>query len=264
MYRLLVVVSVLCFASALLVPIEDRIVDGKNADIISHPHQISLQRNERHFCGGSIIAEKYVITASHCTVKIIANNEQSICRVRAGSSFWNQGGITKSIKSIINHPKYEPKSMVYDVAILELYSGFIWSASIKPIKLCSTLLEDDTLTEVTGWGRLAEDNKNLPEQLQEATVKFMNAVTCSSPLYKYGDSIMSSMVCAYEPGQDSCQGDSGGPLSIFDDILKLVGIVSWGRGCAEQGHPGVYCDVSDPEVRSFIYDNCPSVKYVEC
>ena len=52
------------------------------------------------------------------------------------------------------------------------------------------------------------------------------------------------MMCAGEAGHDSCQGDSGGPLTCGEDDKILCGIVSWGRGCALRGYPGVYAKVS--------------------
>ena len=53
------------------------------------------------------------------------------------------------------------------------------------------------------------------------------------------------MMCAGEAGHDSCQGDSGGPLTCGEGQDKvLCGIVSWGRGCALRGYPGVYAKVS--------------------
>ena len=56
--------------------------------------------------------------------------------------------------------------------------------------------------------------------------------------------ITNNMVCAGDNngGEDSCQGDSGGPLIMTngDGEYELIGIVSWGYGCAEAGYPGVY------------------------
>ena len=61
------------------------------------------------------------------------------------------------------------------------------------------------------------------------------------------------MVCAFVPegGKDSCNGDSGGAL-VLKKSGKQVGIVSWGKGCAEKEHPGVYTNVADKEIHDFI------------
>ncbi|KAK2725369.1 hypothetical protein QYM36_000016, partial [Artemia franciscana] len=61
----------------------------------------------------------------------------------------------------------------------------------------------------------------------------------------YGETdVADSMICAGDlanGGIDSCQGDSGGPLYMGSTI---IGIVSWGYGCAYAGYPGVYTQVS--------------------
>ena len=63
------------------------------------------------------------------------------------------------------------------------------------------------------------------------------------------------MFCAGQPkgGKDSCQGDSGGPFVCADDNKPvLVGITSWGFGCAEKEHPGVYAEVSSTQIWGWI------------
>lgn len=63
-------------------------------------------------------------------------------------------------------------------------------------------------------------------------------------------SLPDNMLCAgvLEGGSDSCQGDSGGPLIAADTVhnngaATLVGVVSWGRGCALPQYPGLYAKV---------------------
>lgn len=69
----------------------------------------------------------------------------------------------------------------------------------------------------------------------------MNSTVCAAD-YAGGDyEVTETMICAGEKGKDSCQGDSGGPLASNG---TLVGIVSWGLGCAREGYPGVYTNVA--------------------
>ena len=75
----------------------------------------------------------------------------------------------------------------------------------------------------------------------------MKQNTCNSNAMYSGD-ITDSMMCAADTNEDSCSGDSGGPL--FDsDNNAVVGVTSWGNGCARADSPGVYARISD-EVRS--------------
>lgn len=48
---------------------DGRIVGGKDADIEDFPYQVSLRFLDDHFCGASILSEKYVLTAAHCTIE---------------------------------------------------------------------------------------------------------------------------------------------------------------------------------------------------
>jgi secreted trypsin-like serine protease len=94
---------------------------------------------------------------------------------------------------------------------------------------------------VAGWGSTYEGG-NVTSVLKYTAVKAISNAECARA---YGSSIFDGNLCAYTAGTDSCQGDSGGPLYSYDGTqLTLVGIVSWGRGCARQGYPGVYTRTS--------------------
>jgi trypsin len=63
------------------------------------------------------------------------------------------------------------------------------------------------------------------------------------------------MLCAGGDGQhDACTGDSGGPLlsPLADGGWELIGVTSWGNGCAVSGMPGVFTRLSAPEVHDFV------------
>ena len=72
---------------------------------------------------------------------------------------------------------------------------------------------------------------------------------CDSAYHVY--EITNTMICAWEEDKDSCQGDSGGPMTCGDE--KHCGVVSWGIGCADPKHPGVYAKTS--EFVDWIADN---------
>merc|ERR1711976_441827 len=91
---------------------------------------------------------------------------------------------------------------------------------------------------VSGWGTLSSGGRS-PDTLYAVDVPIVSDSSCRS---SYGQSdIADSMICAGEEGKDSCQGDSGGPLVCG---ISQCGIVSWGYGCAVDGYPGVYTQLS--------------------
>ncbi|XP_055850330.1 trypsin delta-like [Episyrphus balteatus] len=266
MFRLIVVaLSVFCLASARPEgEYDDRIVNGRAANINEYYWQVSIQQYKQHFCGGTIIAPTWILSASHCTEDIIKEGKEHTCQVRAGSSNWSSGGVTKDVAKMINHPKYDTKTVQYDVALIKLVAALIWSASIKPATIINHPLANGAPVEVSGWGQLAEDNQLLPQYLQAVLVNFLPREACMKQPYRYGQQIMDGMVCAVGEDKDSCQGDSGGPLVASNGVACLVGVVSWGAGCAQKNLPGVYCDMTNSLVKSFIQTHCPEAKFANC
>ena len=118
---------------------------------------------------------------------------------------------------------------------------------------------------VSGWGPLSSGGSS-PDTLQAVNVPVVSDADCTDA---YGSDMDGpTMICAGEEGLDSCQGDSGGPMTCGNNddgeadcigisYVKtptqlpfdlhpdpLCGIVSWGRGCALAGYPGVYAQAS--------------------
>jgi len=200
---------------------------------------VSLQTNSGyHFCGGSLVREDYVITAAHC----VQGDSPSQVKVKIGLHNVNgtQGSITKSVSQIIIHPSYSNWSLNNDYAILRLSSPI---TNFEPIQLCTDTSHDEepVMATTMGWGATQSGGwgSNI---LLEVDVPIDDS--CGN--YSNSD-ITNHMVCAgYSGGgYDSCQGDSGGPLIMTnsDGEYELIGIVSWGYGCAEPGYPGVYSKI---------------------
>ncbi|XP_036669252.3 trypsin delta-like [Drosophila suzukii] len=221
----------------LLPQLDGRIVGGTATTISSFPWQISLQRSGSHSCGGSIYSEYIIVTAAHCLQSV----SPSVLQVRAGSSYWNSGGVVSKVASFKNHEGYNANTMVNDIAIIRLSTALSFSSTIKAIGLASSNPANGAAASVSGWGTQSYGSSSLPSQLQYVNVNIVSQASCASSSYGYGNEIRSTMICAAASGKDACQGDSGGPL-VSGGLL--VGVVSWGYGCAYSNYPGVYADVA--------------------
>lgn len=194
----------------------------------------------RPSCGGTLIAPNIVLTAGHC---------QGAVEVGVGcyDVTANEDCDRIRVDREIVHPNYRAGgSLSNDVSILVLESN----SRFAPIPLVA----DDTYLgqfttgfplTVMGWGTTVQGQNAASDVLLEVEVGYVSQQSCDN---SYSGRIGDSMMCAASPGKDSCQGDSGGPLIAKCDSTGrdvLVGVVSWGYGCASPSYPGVYARVSN-------------------
>ena len=221
---------------------DGRIVGGNEVEIINVPYIVSLQYRgfKFHICGGSILDSWTIVTAYHC----VATIKPQQLEIRAGSKNNQIGGQTVVAKIIIRHENFNKYTLDNDIAIIKLVSPLIFSSTVSPIGLPSynggVTLPVGTEAIVAGWGLIAENDKTLQTNLRAVNVLTYDQTKCQERNGK----LTERMLCAgmIAGGKDSCQGDSGGPL-VHND--KLIGIVSWGYGCARAGYPGVYVNVAN-------------------
>uniref|UniRef100_A0A3P9DSL3 Transmembrane protease serine 4-like n=1 Tax=Maylandia zebra TaxID=106582 RepID=A0A3P9DSL3_9CICH len=222
---------------------DDRIVGGTDTSIDHWPWQVSLQRSGQHTCGGSLVSPRWVVTAAHCFTG--SNKELRQWAVVSGqTSIITLGG--SSVDRVIVNADYNAETNDYDIALMRLTRPITVSDVRRPVCLPPKdySITAETYMTVTGWGYRRE-NGAVADILQEAKIPLIAQSVCSSPTV-YGSIITNRMLCAGFPeGKvDACQGDSGGPLvHISDSSWNLVGVVSWGVGCARKGKPGVYTNV---------------------
>jgi len=234
---------------------DGRIVNGKTADYGEWPWQISLRQwrtaTYLHKCGCALLNSNWAITAAHC----VENVDPDDLSLRMGEYDLNSDGepnnhVDRKVQIVASHPKFDPKTFEYDLALLRFYEPVDFQPNIIPI--CIPEEEEDLVGEtawVTGWGRLY-DGGPLPSVLQEVDLPIINNTMCEDMYRKAGyvEHIPSIFICAgYARGEkDSCEGDSGGPMVVQqpDGRFVLNGVISWGIGCAEKNQPGVYTRIS--------------------
>lgn len=138
-----------------------RITGGQAASAGQFPHQVSLQalplRN--HFCGGSILNERWILTAAHCTI-----NRNAGSFVVVTSSHLRSSGRSLSTARVVNHANYDPQRITNDVAVVQTTTNIVFDQTTQPIPLINRDVLSGRL-EVSGWGRLSTSGA-IPENLQ--------------------------------------------------------------------------------------------------
>jgi secreted trypsin-like serine protease len=230
-----------------------KIIGGEPAPVGAYPWLVSVGVSwiadpySAHFCGGSILSERWILTAAHCVIR----TSPAKVSVTAGTNKLVPGATRKNVKLIIVHRNYNPATNDNDIALMELIDPLPTGVFIRPVALLTSvnegaLLVENTPLAVTGWGATEEGGSPVRDLRHLNKLPFVLTATCNDPS-AYDGRITNNMICAGRRvgGKDSCQGDSGGSLTVETNLSpKLAGIVSWGEGCGEPEKVGVYTRVA--------------------
>ncbi|KAL8178000.1 UNVERIFIED_CONTAM: hypothetical protein K2H54_025125 [Gekko kuhli] len=231
-----------------------KIVGGLDASRGEVPWQVSLKEGLRHFCGATVVGDRWLLSAAHC----FNHTKPEYITAYAGATLLSaaeSSSVKVSVKQVVLHPSYNPLLLDFDVAVLELARPLLFSKYIQPICLPLAIHKFPVgkRCSISGWGSVREGNTTKPEHLQRASINIIDQKTCNV-LYNF--SLTERMICAgfLEGRVDSCQGDSGGPLTCEETpgVFYLAGLVSWGAGCAQPRKPGVYARIT--KLKGWILD----------
>ncbi|WP_414720803.1 S1 family serine peptidase [Streptomyces sp.] len=233
------------------------VVGGAPTTTDQQPWAVALASRSRfgaersgQFCGGVAVAPRTVLTAAHCLGSEVLGvsdwRQLKDLRVIEGrTDLSGTDGVELRLSQVWVNPEFDPVTNSGDIAVLTLREALPSGAAIAMAESSDTAdYVPGTAAQVYGWGDTTGD-ADYANVLHAASVAVLADTVCEEayPGSADGTYVRATMMCAglEGGGRDACQGDSGGPLVVAG---RLVGLVSWGTGCAQAAYPGVYTRMS--------------------
>ncbi len=223
-------------------PVQPKIIGGSPAGTTDWPWMAGILYNKNNatqvFCGASLIAKDWVLTAGHC---VYDEAPEDLAIIINRPNLFSTEGEHLTVEKIVVHPQFDIDNLTNDIALLKLNQA----STMPPVETLPNFSNQDAAGKIStalGWGNISTIRKIYPNKLQQVDLPIVSNEECRRRL----NGIEDTMLCVGQiaGGKDTCDGDSGGPLMVFDEGSKTwrqAGLTSFGEGpCAARGLYGVY------------------------
>ncbi|EGU54777.1 secreted peptidase [Vibrio nigripulchritudo ATCC 27043] len=216
--------------------VQPRIIGGAEVAHSSVPYQVALQTPSGfQFCGGTIIARDWVLTAAHC----LDGKSASGVQIRIGvSDLRTNQGEKHNVSQFIVHEGWGTSGISNDIALLKLATPVDAKYKIAKLptpEIKARLASLGSSVKVSGWGQtVTGDPSGGSDVLKATNLNIISNSECTQLINLPGISVPKDNICGYKARTSSCYGDSGGPfVKQSGSDYYLIGAVSWGQpGCA--------------------------------
>jgi secreted trypsin-like serine protease len=223
----------------------EKLVNGIPTSIEENPHAISIRVNNNHFCGGSIISQRHILTAAHCVEPLLKDaNLRRGLTVVSGTTLLSSGGQVHRVSRMWYHDRYNPntpgRDAGFDIGVLELSAPISFNNRQQPIRLpISNEVRNEAVT-IVAWGSTGY-RQRVHDNLQKLNARVMLQDECQRHHQNFMQVHPNEFCTLITRGTGACNGDSGSGVVRGSD-RTIIGLVSGGRPCAV-GYPDVFTSV---------------------
>ncbi|XP_321961.3 chymotrypsin BI [Anopheles gambiae] len=224
------------------------IIEGTEANLHEFPYQVSLQWNfnngsrARHFCSGSIINQRWILTAAHCLEEYTEDGWFEVVAGVNNIAHEEAGAQRRNVTRYEQHESYDLSAIRYDIGVLQLSHPLDLTRNIKTMRLATkdTLIHQK-IAKFAGWGSISKTWEDIyPDKLMKVNLILRTEEDCQTI-----GKIDETQICAggYK-NVTGCTADSGGPLTVTIDGEQMqIGVLSYGEKPCQARLPIVYSSV---------------------